>query len=196
MPALCLVTDVTDRTSTALSHDALYDLIEAVSDEIEDYVGAWLAPREGTFYFDVERTGTTLRLTQGDRRVGVRSITAIEYATTSQPTTGGVYTAIPTTSIMLRPRPYEGVIASSIVLHSSFTGYFTRGFNTVMVTGSFGPETVAPRVREAAIQMVLADLTSRRGISSESIDGWSVTYTDNPRPDILSTLSSLTTVAL
>jgi hypothetical protein len=65
-----------------------------------------------------------------------------------------------------------------------------------MVTGSFGPETVAPRVREAAIQMVMADLTSRRGISSESIDGWSVTYTDNPRPDILSTLSSLTTVAL
>jgi hypothetical protein len=61
-----------------------------------------------------------------------------------------------------------------------------------MVTGSFGPATVAPRVREATVQMVLADLGSHRAVASESIGDWSVTYADNPRGAILSGLSSLT----
>jgi hypothetical protein len=190
--ALCSVADIRARTTTALSDAALEDLIEAVSDEIEDYVGAWLEPRTGTFTFDVETTGSTLRMTQGDRRIGVRSVSALSYATSSQPTTGGTYTSIPTSDLILRPRPYESVIASSVVLIGSSRYLFQRGFNMVTVTGTFGPAGVAPRVREAAIKLVLSDLSSSPGVASETVGAWSITYTPQAREAILDGLSSLT----
>lgn len=200
-PLLCSIADVKARTTVTVSDAALTSLVEAVSDEIEDYVGAWLAPRPTldtdpaiTLLFDVERSGNTLRMSVGNRRVGIRSLTALGLASTDQPEASGTYTSVPTTSALLRPRPTEDGPAMGLTLVGSYA--FTRGFNTVTATGRFGPAAVAPRVRECAIELVIYDLGNGRAVTSESIGDWSVSHASAARLDILAGLGSLTTFAL
>ena len=76
---LCSIADVRARTSSDIEDDPLGALIESVSDGIEGWVGAWLAPRPAdpdlttTYLFDVERQSSTLRLVRGDREAfGIR----------------------------------------------------------------------------------------------------------------------------
>lgn len=181
MPLLfCQPEDIRARTDTSLEDDPLLDLIEGVSDQIEEYVGAWLAPRPSdpdattTFLFDVETSGAALRLMSGNRRVGIRSLTALSTATTGQPDTSGEYSAITLSNVVLRPRPTADAPASTLLLT---TGQFYRGYNTVQATGSFGPAAIAPRVREVAIELAIAALSNTNlGVSSETIGPWSESY--------------------
>lgn len=194
---LCSEADVRGRITTSLATGPLTDLIESISDEIEAYVGAWLAPRsDTTLLFDVARTGSSLRMEIAGRRVGVRALTALGIASSGQPETGGVFTTVPLANVLLRPRPSAEGIASNLVLTS---GSFSRGFNTVSATGSFGPATVAPRTREAAIELVMFALNANPGLASESVGDWSQSYEADDlaaRDAILATLSPMGLVAI
>lgn len=198
-PQLCSLDDIKVRRAVSLDDAPLTDLIESVSDEIEDYVGAWLAPRpdnpatEATYVFDVERTGSSLRLQIGGRRVGIRSLSALGISSTGQPETGGTYTNM-LASALLRPRPTADEAASSIVLVSPY--FFTRGFNTVTATGTFGPAAVLPRVREAAVELVLLEISRGQNVTSESLGQTSASYPENAYAEILSKLDSLVQVAV
>jgi hypothetical protein len=200
-PLLCSTDDVKARTTVTLSDVALAGLIESVSDEIEDYCGAWLAPRPTlstdppvTLLFDVERAGNSLRMQIANRRVGIRSLTAFGTASTGQPESGGTYSTIPLASVLFRPRPTVDGPATGLTLVSPYAFY--RGFNTVTATGTFGPAAIAPRVRETAIELVIFELGKGRGVSSESIGDWSVGYTATARDQIMSGLGSLAVIAV
>jgi hypothetical protein len=194
-PLLCSIADVKARTTVTISDAALTDLITSVSDEIEDYVQAWLSPRSAmTLLFDVERTGSTLRMVLANRQLGLRTLTALGTAVVGQPESGGAWTTVPLASALIRPRPTDDIQGSAIVLVSPYV--FTRGFNTVTVTGDFGPAAVPPSAHEAAIELSMFDLIAQQGITSESTQSESRTY-DLLMPErevILWKLSSLIAV--
>lgn len=162
---LCSVYDVSQRMfGTATPSDSqtedILNIIREVSDEIEDYVGAWLAPRptdpnsSTTLLFDVDYTCRALLLERGNRRVGIRSFTAVGTATQSQPETGGTFTSATLADLLMRPRPTTDGPGSYLVWNTTAGGWFYEGFNTVTITGSFGPASVAPRFQAVAIAAV------------------------------------------
>ena len=157
---LCSLYDVKQELGeTGTDRDELIiEKIRQVSADIEGYVGAWLAPRPTdpastmTLLFDVERSGRSLLLEGNSRRFGIRTLTALSLATTSPPETGGTYTAATLADVLLRPRPTADGPASHLVLTDTSSSRFYAGYNTVRVTGSFGPSSVAWNIQGIAIR--------------------------------------------
>jgi hypothetical protein len=162
---LCSWYDVWQRTNGSATigdsdKENLLEVIRGVSSEIEDYVGAWLAPRPtnatstATYRFDVDHATRRLWLGRGGRYVGIRSVTAINLATTSQPETGGTYTAGTLADVLIRPQPTADGPGWRLEMTDLPTGgfsWFCGGYNTVEVTGTFGPAAVAGWCQEIAI---------------------------------------------
>jgi len=165
---LCSLYDVSQRmsgTATLSDNDReiLLDIIRGVLSEMEDFTQSWLAPRPtapastATYRFDVERTTRRLWLVRGNRHVGIRSLTAINLAVTSQPETGGTFTAGTLADVFLRPKPTADTQAWRLELSDIPTGgfsYFYAGYNTVETTGSYGPAAVPYWAQEIAIAAV------------------------------------------
>jgi len=165
---LCSRFDMEQRlfgTSTPSDNDreTLLDIIRGVSSEMEDFTHSWLAPRPTdpasttTYRFDVERATRRLWLVRSNRHVGIRSLTAINLATTSQPETGGTYTAGTLADFLIRPQPMAPEPGWRLELTDIPTGgfgYFYAGYNTVEATGSFGPAAVPYWAQEIAIAAV------------------------------------------
>lgn len=168
---LCSLYDVKQRvfgnaSANVNEDEIILEIIREVSDDIEDYVGQWLAPRPTnpasttTLLFDVPWEWGACRelpLVYGARLAGIRAITAVGAASTTQPDTAGTYTAATLADVLLRPRPTADGPAIRLVLTPYPTGavsFFYPGLNTVQVTGSFGPAAVAPRVQSIAIAAV------------------------------------------
>lgn len=176
---LCSLEDVKQRlwgtaTTNVNQDEVLLDIIREVSADIESYVGAWLAPRPTnpastkTLLFDVECDYTTreLVLSSEQRLVGIRTLTSMGVATTSQPESGGSYTAATVADVLLRPRPTADGPATRLVFNYPFTGpigYFWPGYNTVSIVGSFGYAVVPYDIQAVAISAV-----TRRFIGKES----------------------------
>lgn len=165
---LCSTRDVWQRmngnaTMPANEEELILEIIREVSDELEDYVGRWLAPRPtyssttATLVLDVEEWTRSLLVTQGHRVCGIRSVTALGAASSSQPQTGGTYTSATLADILLRPLPTADGPAHRLIVTNYPTGSvsgFFPGYNTVTVTGTFGPASVAPRIQAVAIAAV------------------------------------------
>lgn len=165
---LCSLYDACQRmfgtsTTTANNTEMILEIIREVSDEIEDYVGAWLAPRPTnpastmTLLFDVERLGRSLVLENGVKRVGIRTLSSLGVATISQPESGGTYTTATVADVMLRPRPTaDGPAARLEFLYPAVgaISFFYPGYNTVSAVGSFGPASVPPRIQAVALAAV------------------------------------------
>lgn len=165
---LCSLYDVSQRlfgSATVGDNDkeTLLDIIRGVSSEIEDYVGAWLAPRPTnpastmTLRFDVEHPTRSLWLQRAGRYVGIRSLTAINLATQSQPETGGTYTAGTVADVLIRPQAGADGPGWRLELTDMPSGafrYFSGGYNTVETTGAYGPAAVAGWVQEIALAAV------------------------------------------
>lgn len=169
---LCSLFDVKQRimgtaTVSTFEDELLLEIIREVSDDIEDYVGQWLAPRPTdpgstmTLMFDVPgdylwyypRKGVLLE--QSGKRTGIRSFSAVGVASVSQPDTGGTYTALSAADLVIRPRPTLTDPGLRLeYLARGFGGFFYAGQNTVQVTGSFGPASVPPRIQSVALAMV------------------------------------------
>jgi hypothetical protein len=198
---LVSVDDVKQRLgTTTLDDETLLNIIREVGDDIENAVGMWLAPRPTnpastmTMLFDVERTGSQLLLERSGRRAGIRTLTALGIATTDQPATGGTYTTATLSNVLLRPLPSVDGPALRLILS---TGYFYEGWNTVSVTGSFGPASVAPRVQGVAHALIKLSVDQRPGVTSERIGDWSQTRdsSGSERDALLATLGTIPLVA-
>lgn len=167
---LCSLYDVKQRmfgTSeiSANEDETILDIIREVSDDIEDYVGQWLAPRptdpgsEMTLTFDVSYNAgygprRSIIVDRGHRLCGIRSFSAIGIATTDQPDVGGIYTAAFPADVLMRPWPSADGPAYELVFSRSSSGsynLFYPGRNTLQMTGRYGPAAVAPRVQGVAI---------------------------------------------
>jgi hypothetical protein len=162
---VCSVYDVWQRMNGATTigtsdQETLLDIIRGVTSEMEDFVGAWLCPRPTaatstmTLRFDIEQPTRSLWLRRGSRYVGIRSVTSFNLATTSQPETGGTYTAGTVADLFIRPQPVEGAQGWRLELTDYPTGayrYFYPGYNTLEVVGAFGPSAAAPWAQEIGI---------------------------------------------
>ena len=137
---ICDLLDVRQRLgiSDTSEDENLIEYIDQVTTYILGKTGREFLPYSGTRTYDVPYAATALIIPQG-----VRAITTLSYATTSQPDTGGTYTALAATDYYLRPLPHErdyGWTATRIELNT-WTGalrFFTGGHSMVQAVGDFG----------------------------------------------------------
>lgn len=169
---VCSLYDVKQRLGITSTDDdeLLSEIISNISAELEDYCRTWLVPRPTvgtqTLTFDIARGGRSTWLRLGKLVVPIRSMSAVNIATTSQPDTGGAYTAATLSQVVIRPRPLDGDPGYRLVFIDNATGpvvQFYAGENTLQVTGAYGPPYVAAWANEAGIAAV-----TRRYIAKES----------------------------
>lgn len=177
---LCSLYDVKQElggSQTDTSQDeSILEKIRQVSAAIEKYTGQWLAPRptdpasDMTLLFDVPTFGRgasrSLVLEYGERRTGIRRLTSIGIATTSQPETGGSYTAATLADILLRPRPTADGPATRLEFTNYPTGsqsMFWPGYNTVSAVGGFGPAAVPSDIQGVATRASVRRVIGKGG---------------------------------
>jgi hypothetical protein len=159
---LCSLYDVQQELgesgTDANRNELIMEKIRQVSAAIELYCQAWLAPRPAdpasttTLLFDVPYATRSLYVERGDRRLGIRTLTALGTATQSQPETGGTYTSATLATVLLRPRPTADGPAWRLEFSDTSGGLFYPGYNTVQVTGSFGPASVPADIQGVALR--------------------------------------------
>jgi hypothetical protein len=159
---LCSLYDVQQELgesgTDANRNELIMEKIRQVSAAIELYCQAWLAPRPAdpasttTLLFDVPYASRSLYVERGDRRLGIRTLTALGTATTSQPETGGAYTSATLATVLLRPRPTADGPAWRLEFSDTSGGLFYPGYNTVQVTGAFGPASVPADIQGVALR--------------------------------------------
>jgi hypothetical protein len=154
----------TDTTDDVL----ISELIDEVSDWIEDYTHRKLCPDDAaTYVFDTE-AGYVLHIPRG-----IRAVTSMGVATLShQPDTGGTYTTIPAGDILLRPKaqdapggwPYTQVWISGA--HTGAVATFGTIQNGCTITGNFGFAATPPAIQAVAIDACVAAYQSRKNGAS------------------------------
>lgn len=163
---LCSIYDVEQRltgTITANNRELLIEFIRDASTDIEGYCDRWFSPRPlsgtTTYLFSPAVTGRRLFVPKG-----VRSISAIGYATTDQPDTGGTFTSITATNVSLQPGPIDrtpGWPPTTVVALDTTGTVFYAGINRVTITGSFGFATVPADIAGIAANVVIRRFTAR-----------------------------------
>lgn len=215
---LCSLEDVQQELITGTipvdpnRDELIMEKIRQVSAEIERYCGRWLAPRPTdpgstmTLNFDVDVDDSVLyfaggvatrelTLTNDFRVCGIRTLSALGVAFTSQPESGGVYQSVTVSNVFLRPRPVADGPATRLVfsnLPTASPAYFYAGYNTVQATGSFGPASVPADIQAVAIMAVVRRYSGKgSGAPTVSLgpDGGVVLLT-NFSPDMMKTLDS------
>jgi hypothetical protein len=181
---LCSLYDVKQRLGFAYTDSSedenILEYIRQASAFIEGETERWFAPRpsSGTATYLLSPTVTGRRV---EVPKGIRSVTAIGYATTDQPDTGGTYTTITASEAVLTPSTIErtpGWPATGIQLLSTSAGSFYAGLNTVTVTGSFGWEAVPADVGAAAADLAVI---LHRGRADGGIGGSVIVNVDGSR---------------
>lgn len=158
---ICSIYDVEQRLTGTISvnnRELLLEFIRDATTDIEGYCGRWFVPRPlagtTTYLFSPKTTGRTLRIPKG-----IRSITAIGYATSDQPDTGGAYTTITATDAILRPSPMDRdpafPAATAVQLLDTSGGLFHAGINRVTITGAFGCAAVPANVAGIGANVVI-----------------------------------------
>lgn len=173
---LCTTAQVKARIFPAGGSDALDDaliseLIDQVSDWIQDYTGRkFVAEVAATYVFDTE-PGYVLYVPRG-----IRTITSMGVATTHQPDSGGTYTTIPAADRLLRPKAadiMDGSPPTEVHLNrgtlSGTIRQFVRADNGCTITGDFGFATVPPAVQAVAIDSVVIAYAQRKNGASGAI---------------------------
>lgn len=171
-PQLCSVGQVKARlnpsgaVSDTLDDALIAELIEEVSNWIEDYTGRRFTPETAVTYTFDASAGRVLRVPRG-----IRSITSIGVASSSQPGTGGTYTTGTLADYLLRPLAVDlpsGWPATEVHL-SPLAGtvrWFVEGYNTVTITGNFGFAAVPRSIEAVAIDATVAAYQSRKNGAS------------------------------
>lgn len=149
------ITDATDDT-------LLSELIDQVSDWIQDYTGRKLVPDNAATYTFDTRQGNVL-----DIPYGIRSITSMGVAASNQPDTGGTYQAVTAGDILLRPLAIDrrqGWPATQVRLKASPIGAYIPLYtaaNGATITGNFGFAATPPAIQSIAIDAVVTAYTVR-----------------------------------
>lgn len=178
---LCSLYDVKQELGIAASvidqDETILEKIRQVSWAIEHTVGRWLAPRptnpasDMTLLFDVPWAAwayplRSLLLDYGNRLTGIRRLTTIALATTSQPETGGTYATATAADFLMRPRPNADGPALRLEVTPYPTGtpnLFYPGYNTVQLTGGFGPESVPYDIQGVALRATVRRVIGKGG---------------------------------
>lgn len=165
---LCTTAQVKVRIFPAGVTDAVDDtliseLIDEVSAFIQNYTGRkFVAEAAATYTFDT-MVGYVLRVPRG-----IRSITTMGVASTSQPDAGGTYTTVAAADRLLRPLAVdlpEGWPATEVrISRGTLAGTiarFSRADNGCTITGNFGFATTPVDIQAVAIDAVVAAYASR-----------------------------------
>ena len=173
---LCTSTQVKNRlqnaaagvTFSATDTTTISELIDQVSSWIEGYTGRTLvAVTSADYYFDT-RAGYVLRVPYG-----IRAVTFLGVATSSQPDTGGTYVTVPASDYLLRPKAQDGPIGWPFteiwISRGTLTGTinkFSTLANGAKVTMTAGFATTPPDIAAVAIDAVVAAFQSRKNGAS------------------------------
>lgn len=151
------------KTSLKISNvtdDAfLTDLLEDVSDWIQEYTGRKLVPEPAATYIVDTAWGSEIFV-----RRGIRAVTALGIATSTQPDTGGTYTAVTLTDVLIRPSSIErkpGWPGTSILLAGS-SARLRDCLNGATITGDFGFAATPGAIQRVTIDAVKAAFVDRR----------------------------------
>jgi hypothetical protein len=156
-----------DNGSTTYSAD-----VDALIATLCDQIGSWIEGETGrvmapiastTWTFDGWRARYQGRMFPVER--GVRTITLLEIADF----TGGTFATVPATDYFARPLSQDrlpGWPATEIWMTDQISSgntrpYFTRGFGTVRITGTFGFDAVPDEIAELATTAVIRAWNAR-----------------------------------
>ena len=153
---------VTDTADDAL----ISELIDQVSDYIQQFTGRKLVPVSSTTYIFDTIAGYVLRIP-----IGIRTITNFGMNTMAhQPDSGGTYTTLAAADYLFRPKaqdlpdgwPYTQVWLS----RGTQVGGFANVQNGVTITGTFGFAATPPEIQAVAIDAVVAAFQARKNGAS------------------------------
>jgi hypothetical protein len=148
------VTDATDDT-------LISELIDQVSDWIQQYVGRRLVPISSATYIRDTSYGYSFYFPQG-----IRTVSALSVATSNQPPTGGTYTTVAATDYKLYPEyPAQGWPQTELRLLRAAVGsirYFKDAENGLSITCTSGFTATPPDMQSVAIDAVVAAYTNRQ----------------------------------
>lgn len=152
---------VTDTADDVL----ISELIDQVSDYIEQYTGRKLVPVTSTTYVFDTVAGYVLRVP-----IGIRSISSFGVNNlTHQPDSGGSYTTVAASDYLLRPKPQDGAqgwpFTELQISRGTLAGTITRFGNIAngaTITGTFGFATTPPDIQGVCIDAVVAAFEARK----------------------------------
>lgn len=157
-------TDTTDDTTLQL-------YIDRLTDEVQEYCSRQFVGDTGAsdYYFDVDRKSRSLYVPDG-----ITSVATVSYAQTSQPASGGTYTAVTAANVLLRPLAgdrRQGFPADTIVISDVDTtaAAFYPGYNTVKVNMIRGWPAVPATIEGLAIAVITRRWQARRGGQADSV---------------------------
>lgn len=152
------VTDTADDT-------LLTELIEQISDYIEQYTGRKLVPVASTTYVFDTTAGYVLRVP-----IGIRTISSLGVNNlTHQPDSGGSYTTVAAADYLLRPKvqdgpqgwPFTELQISRGTLAGTISA-FGNIANGATITGTFGFAATPPDIQSTTIDAVVAAFQARK----------------------------------
>jgi hypothetical protein len=166
---LCTAAQVKARINPAGVSDAVDDtliseIIDEVSGWIQSYTGRKFNPISSADYYFDTRAGYVLRVP-----IGIRAVTFMGVAMTSQPDAGGTYTTVPSTDYILRPKtqdnadgwPYTEIRISRGTLAGTITTFATVD-NGCKLTMTAGFAAIPKDIEAVAIDAAVAAYQNRK----------------------------------
>lgn len=161
---LCTSTQVKARLFPAGASDATDDtliseLIDEVSDWIQTTTRRKLVPDNAATYVVDTSSGSVIYV-----RRGIRTVTALSIASSDQPDTGGTYTAVTLSDVVLRPLTIDlkpGWPPEMIMIKGTYAR-FGAYLNGATITGNFGFAATPPAIQAACIDGVVAAYQMRK----------------------------------
>lgn len=152
---------IADGTDDAL----LTGYIEDLTDWLEDLTQRKLVPEVGATYTVDTTSGSTIYVPRG-----IRTVTALSVASSSQPDTGGTYSAVLAAQVLVRPLPIDrrpGWPGTRLLIQGSYAR-LGNWLNGATITGDWGFAATPPRLHELAIDAIGAAYLARQGGGAEA----------------------------
>jgi hypothetical protein len=145
----------------------LAELIGQSTDYIQGLAGRTFVPEPAATYVVDTASGSVIEV-----RRGIRSVTALGVATSDQPDSGGTYTSVALSDVLLRPNAMErppNWPPTRILLRGTGVGRLATAMNAAQITGDFGFAAVPPVVQAIALDAVAAAYTAKAAGDSDTI---------------------------
>jgi hypothetical protein len=155
-------TGLVDATDDTL----LGELNDQITDLIQELTGRRFVAAAGQSYTVDTKAGSVIEVPKG-----VRAVTALGIASSDQPDTGGTYSAVAATDILLRPTPLErrpGWPATRLLIRGT-TGRLVTALNGAQMTIDEGFVSVPPSVQAIALDAVATAYEARQAGDANAI---------------------------